>query len=101
MKEEYVKGMLLEISPYTTLIQLKDCFGGIHHCVTVVGKWIFDSTLIFSLPLTKDNLEYCWINDNEDKGMNGYKVLLKAIGSITKENNKSIIQRWKFITFVW
>ena len=50
---------MIEISPYPILIWLKYFIGGIHHCVKVVGKWIFVSNYTFALPLTKDNLEYC------------------------------------------
>ena len=56
---------MLEISPYPTFILLKYFPEGIHHCVIVVGKWIFDSDFPFGLPLTKDNLEYCFINVDE------------------------------------
>ena len=45
--------------------------GGVHHCVTVVGKCIFDSNFTFALLLTEDNLEYCCISGNETKGING------------------------------
>ena len=75
-KEEDGYDTLLDISMHPKLIQLKDFIGGIHHCVTVVGKWMFDSNFTFALPLTKDNLDYCFINDNETKGINGYKVVL-------------------------
>ena len=84
---------LLDISPYPTFIQLKYFLGGIHHCVAVVGKCIFDNNFHFALPLTKENLDDCLINDNEKKGMNGYKGVLKEIGFFTKENDKSVIQK--------
>ena len=77
MKEEYGYDHLLDIYPYPTLIQLKDCLGGIYHCVTVVGKWIFDSTFPLTLPLTKEKIDYFCINDNEKNRMNGYKGVLK------------------------
>ena len=51
----------------TNIIQLTDLLGGIQHCVTVIGKWIFDSNIPFALPLTCDNLEHCLTNDNEKK----------------------------------
>ena len=84
---------MLDISPFPALIQLKDFLGGIHHCVAVVGKWIFDSNFTFALPLTKENLEYCCINDNETEVMNDYKIVLGSIVFFTKENNKSIIKK--------
>ena len=69
--------LLLEISPYPTLIQSKYYLDGIHYCVTVFGKWIFDSTFSFAPSLTKDDFDYCCINDNETKGMSGHKGVLK------------------------
>ena len=64
LKEEYGYDPLLDMSTYITLIQLKYYLGGINHCVTGFGKWIFDSNFLFALPLTKNNLDYCFINDN-------------------------------------
>ena len=57
LKEEDDYYPLLDISLYKTLIQLKYFPGGIHHCVTVVGKWVFDSNFSFTLPLTKYNTD--------------------------------------------
>ena len=37
------------------------------HCITVCGKWIFDSNLEFSLPLTRAWLNYiCSGNDTDE-----------------------------------
>ena len=37
------------------------------NCITVCGKWIFDSNLEFALPLTKASLNYiCSGNDTDD-----------------------------------
>ena len=36
------------------------------HCITVCGKWIFDSNLEFALPPTKASLHYiCSGNDTD------------------------------------
>ena len=35
----------LDISTFPTLIKLKDFICGIQHCVTFVGKWIFDKNI--------------------------------------------------------
>ena len=64
LKEEYGYDTLLDISTYLTLIQLKYSLGGNHHFVTVVGKWIFDINFTFSIPLTKENLEYFFFKSN-------------------------------------
>ena len=58
LKEEYEYDPLLEIYPFTTLIQLKDFIGRVHHCVTVIDKWISDSNFTFVFPLSKENLGY-------------------------------------------
>ena len=55
-KEEYGYYPLLDISPFPTSIQLKYFLGGIHHCVTVVGKWIF--TVILLLQFLSLNTSY-------------------------------------------
>ena len=63
----YVKKYVtfLDIYPFTTIIQLKESIGGIHNCVTVVGKLIFDSDFNFAIPLTCDKLYFCCNNDNK------------------------------------
>ena len=66
-KEQYGYDSLLDISQFPTFIHLKEFIGGIRHCVTVVGKCIFDSYFPFELPLTQEDLKYCCINDTEAK----------------------------------
>ena len=77
LQEEYGYDTLLDISSYPTLIQLKYFIGRIHNCVRVVGKWNFDIKFPFALHITKDNLDYCFINDHETKVKNGYKGVLR------------------------
>ena len=79
--------LLLDTYKFTTLIELTESIGGIHYCVTVVGKWIFYRNITFYLPLTHDYLDYCCTNDEESKGMNGYKVLLKSIVLFPTDKN--------------
>ena len=50
---------LFDISTFPTLLQLAGFFGGIQHCVTIVGKFIFDRNIPFALPFTHDNLDCC------------------------------------------
>ena len=73
LKEEYVYDPLIEVSPYPTLNKLKYYLDRIHHCVTVVGIWVFKSDFPFGITLTKENLDFCCINDNETKAVNCYK----------------------------
>ena len=84
LRDEYGSDSFLDISPYSTLIQLKHFPGRIHHCDTVVGKSIFDGNFPFAVPLTKDNLYYCFINYDETKVMNYYKLVLKSISFTRK-----------------
>ena len=59
LKEEYGYNILLGISPYPSLIKLKYILGKIHYCVTVVGKFIFESNFPFPHSLAKEILDYC------------------------------------------
>ena len=52
---------------------------GIQHCVTVIGKLIFDSNFPFEPPLTRHDLNYFCTNYNETKGLNGYHGVFKVI----------------------
>ena len=49
----------------------------------------FYSNFPSAIPLNKENLDYCFINDDETKAMNFYKGLLEAIKFFSKVNNKS------------
>ena len=50
------------------------------HCITIFGKWIFDSNLEFALLLTKASLNYiCSGNDTDDITFVG---VLHAIGAV-------------------
>ena len=62
---------------------------------------IFDSKFSFVLSYNRYNLNYFWINDNETKKWMVRRESLKKLDSPQKENNKSVIQKWKFRTRVW
>ena len=79
LKEEDGYHPLLDIYSYITFIQFKDFLVRIYHCVTVFGKWVFDSNFPFALPLTKDNFDYCCNNGNNTKLIKVCKGVLKAI----------------------
>ena len=49
-EEQDVYDPFIEISPIPIFIQLKYFIGGVKHCVTVVGNWVFDSNITFALP---------------------------------------------------
>ena len=78
-KSEDVYDTFLDISPFPKLVMLKEFLDGIHHCVTDVGKCIFNINCTFAPPPTQYNQGYCCIIDNEKKLTNGYKVVLKSV----------------------
>ena len=39
----------------------------------------FDRNILFVIPLAHDDLDYCYNNFDETKGIHGYKVVLKSI----------------------
>ena len=53
-KDGYVT--LIKKCPFQTLIQLNQFLDGIQHYVTVVGKWVFDSNVVFEITLTSEYL---------------------------------------------
>ena len=64
-------------SNYPTVCLLLDTAHQTDQCITVCGKWIFDSNLEFALPLTKDLLKYiCSGNDTDE---NKFVGVLHAI----------------------
>ena len=51
--------LLNDISSYPTVVQLEGSDGTRQHAVTIVGKYIFDATCKFALPLEQYYLNYC------------------------------------------
>src|SRR5688500_13665007 len=50
------------------VVTLRGSDGQEDHCVTVFGKWIFDSNFTNALPLTKESLDLCCSsNDRAEK----------------------------------
>ena len=64
-KVQYGYNPLIDISPYTTLNQLTEFLGDVQHCVTVVGKYIFDIDIPLALPINNENLGYCCTTDDK------------------------------------
>ena len=65
---------------YPTVCFLLDTAHRTNHCITVCGKWIFDSNLESALPLTKASLNYiCSGNDIDEITFAG---VLNAIRSV-------------------
>ena len=50
------------------------------HCITVCGKWIFDSNLKVALLLTQDSLNYiCCSNDTDENKFIGVLHDIRAV----------------------
>ena len=65
---------------YPTVCLLPDTAHQTNHCITVCGKWIFDSNLEYSLPLIEALLNYiCSGNDTDEITFVG---VLHAIGAV-------------------
>ena len=59
---------------------LLDKWHGIDHCITVCGKWIFDSNLKVELPLTQVLLNYIYCGNDTDE--NKFIGILHAIRAV-------------------
>ena len=54
-----------------------------NHCITVCGKWIFDSNLESALPLTEASLNYiCSSNDTDEITFVGVLNAIRAVPSV-------------------
>ena len=67
---------------------MTEFLGGKKDCATVVGKWIFNRNVPFTLTLTRDNMDYCCTNYYETRVINGYKLVLKKIIFIPTDKTK-------------
>ena len=53
------------------------------HCITVCGKWVFDSNLESALPLTKNSLNYiCSGKDTDEITFDGVLHAIRAVPPI-------------------
>ena len=61
------------------------------HCITVCGKWVFDSNLGFALPLTKALLNYiCYVNDTDEIKFVGVLRAIRAVPPILVQRKLNI-----------
>ena len=67
-------------STYTTVCLLLDTWNRTDHCITIWGKWIFDSNLKVALPLTQVCLNYiCCGNDSDENKFIGVLHVIRAV----------------------
>ena len=60
-------------------------------CITVCGKWIFDSNLEFALPLTSAWLNYiCYGNDTDEITFVGVLHEIRAVPPIVFQRKLNI-----------
>ena len=78
-------------SKYPTVCLLLDTAHRTDHCITVCGKWIFDSNLEFALPLTKASLNYiCSGNDTDEITRVGVLHAIRAVPPILVQRKLNI-----------
>ena len=68
---------------YPTVCLLPDTWYRNDHCITVCGKWIFDSNFEVAFPLIQDWLDYKCCGTGT--GKNKFVVVLHAIISVPPE----------------
>ena len=85
-KDQY--NPLTDVSPFPSLLRLRDKLDGLSHCVTTVGNYIFDSNVPFALPLDLDALNECCTDKDLPKGCNGYNGVYEAIRFRPTQKNK-------------
>ena len=74
-----------------TVCLLLDTAHRTDHCITVCGKWIFDSNLEFALPLTKALLNYmCSGNDTDLITFVGVLYAIRAVPPIVVQRKSNI-----------
>ena len=58
-----------------------------NHCITVCGKWVFDSNLESALPLTKSSLNYiCSGSDTDEITFAGVLNAIRAVPLVVVQN---------------
>ena len=69
-----------------TMCVLLDTAHRTDHCITVYGKWIFDSNLEFALPLAKAWLNYiCSGNDTDEITFVGVLHTIRAVPPVDSQ----------------
>ena len=75
-------------SNYPIVCLLLDTAHRIDHCIAVCGKWIFDSNLVFTLPLTKASLNYiCSGNDTDEITFVGVLHAIRAFPPVVAQKD--------------
>ena len=76
---------------YPTVCLLLDTAHRTNHCITVCGKWIFDSNLESALPLTKVSLNYiCSGNDTDEITFVGVLNAIRAVPPVVVQKRLNI-----------
>ena len=76
-------------SNYPTVCLLLDTAHRADHCITVCGKWVFDSNLKLALPLIGAWLNYICSGNDTDKIE--FLAILRAIIAVPPEGVQKIL----------
>ena len=88
--DDFVKfDPLTNITNQVTLVQWEDIFGGINHCSTICGCWIFDINFERSLSLNKESIDLVCAPKHAPLGMIAYGQVYRAIRFIPLDKNKT------------
>ena len=63
--------------PYPTIVQLLSSDDGVGHVVIIVGRWIFDATMMHTLPLRRKSLDYCCLSEKRRVFFAGVKRAIR------------------------
>ena len=63
--------------PYSTTVQLLGSDDGVGHVVIIVGRWIFDATMMHTLPLRRKSLDYCCLSEKRRVFFAGVKRAIR------------------------
>ena len=76
---------------YPTVCLLLDTAHQKNHCITVCGKWLFDSNLESALPLTEASLNYiCSGNDTDEITFDGVLHAIRAVPPVVVQKRLKI-----------
>ena len=61
------------------MIHLMEILSGVKHCITIIGKWVFDRNVLFELPINHKYIDNFWIEQDKPNEINGYKGVMKYV----------------------
>ena len=72
-----------------TIVQLEDILGNTSHCITIAGKWIFDSNFERGLAVSIESLHMCCTNPGDTTGhKHWFKRVVRIVQVQQLKNSK-------------